>query len=581
MGTTVRGAAAPTSQGADVAGFDSGALDAIVEAVAGAADRWAATTPSERAALLEQVIKDTMAASPAWLEAACEAKGLDPSSGSGGEELFSGISTFVRMAQTFRSSIVQIAEGGRPRFPGPVRRASDGRLVVQVLPANRYDRILFAGTTAEVWIEPGISQAELEADQAPAYRDPESHKGLCLVLGAGNVASLGPRDVLTKIFGEGKVVVLKANPVNDYLIPHWEAAMRALIDAGILAIVDAGAEAGKHLCAHPLVDEVHVTGSDKTYDAIVFGTGQEGARRKAADEPVLDKPVSCELGNVSPVIIVPGEWSEKDLAYQAEHVATMLANNAGFNCVTPRVLITWQGWTQRNAFLAQLEEVLRSVPARRAYYPGAGQRHAAFVAEHPDALELGSGGPDVLPWTLIEDVDPHATDDICFNVEAFCSLLSETALEAESPADFVDKAVEFSNNVLWGTLSATVLAHPSSLKDPVVGPRVAAAIEDLRYGGIGLNLWSGFVFALSTTTWGAYPGHSRADIQSGAGVVGNAFMLTHTQKSVVRGPFRSTPKPAWFVTASNTHATMVRQLAFEAAPSIGKLPGLLLSALRN
>ena len=62
----------------------------------------------------------------------------------------------------------------------------------------------------DIWIEPGITRAELEAEQAPAYRDPTAFTGLSLVLGAGNVASLGPRDVLSKLFVEGKVVVLKA-----------------------------------------------------------------------------------------------------------------------------------------------------------------------------------------------------------------------------------------------------------------------------------------------------------------------------------------------------------------------------------
>ena len=62
---------------------------------------------------------------------------------------------------------------------------------------------------------------------------------------------------------------------------------------------------------HPLVGDVHVTGSDKTHDAIVFGAGEEGARRKAANDPVLTKPVSCELGNVSPVVVVPGVWTRQ------------------------------------------------------------------------------------------------------------------------------------------------------------------------------------------------------------------------------------------------------------------------------
>ena len=55
----------------------------------------------------------------------------------------------------------------------------------------------------------------------------------------------------------------------------------------MLRIVDGGADVGQYLTGHPRIDEVHITGSDKTYDAVVFGTGAEGARRKAADEPVL------------------------------------------------------------------------------------------------------------------------------------------------------------------------------------------------------------------------------------------------------------------------------------------------------
>ena len=581
MTTTSRGAAAPTSQGADRSGFDEGRLDDEVERVSAAKDRWSTTSATERAELLTAVIEATVAVTPEWLAAACEAKGLDPKSTAAGEELYSGIGTFVRMARVLRTSLEQIASSGRPRFPGPVREARDGRLVVGVMPADVFDRILFPKTTAEVWIEPGVTRAELEANQAPSYKDPSGHRGLSVVLGAGNVASLGPRDVLSKLFVEGHVVVLKANPVNDYLVPFWERAMAPLLDAGCLAIVTGGAEAGKHLCANPLVDAIHVTGSDKTFDAIVFGSGPEGERRKAADEPVLDKPVTGELGSVSPVIVVPGEWSEKDLTFQAEHVATMLTNNAGFNCLTPRVLITWSGWTQRQAFLAALEKVLRSLPARDAYYPGAASRHASFVAAHPDALELGHGGERTLPWTLIEGVDPTATDDVCFNVEAFCSLMAETALDAADEVSFVEAAVRFANDVVWGTLSCTVLAHPTSLADPTLGPVIEAAIEDLRFGAIGCNLWHGLLFALSTTTWGAYPGHLRTDIQSGTGVVGNAFMLPSTQKSVLRGPFRSTPRPAWFVTARHGRETMESLVAFDAAPSVAKLPGLVLRGLRN
>ena len=269
-----------------------------------------------------------------------------------------------------------------------------------------------------------------------------AHAGTALVLAAGNVASLGPRDVLSKLFVEGKVVVMKANPVNDYLVPHWGAALGSLVDAGVLRIVDGDATVGQFLTRHPLVDEVHITGSDKTYDAVVFGTGPEGERRKAADEPALDKPVTAELGNVSPVIVVPGRWSIPELRYQAEHVATMLVNNAGFNCISARVVVTHAAWPQRDAFLGALTQTLSRIATRRAYYPGAGDRRDAFVAAHPEAEEFGKGPADALPWTFIPGVPPGRTDDICFNVESFCGELAETALTAPSVAAFVDAATD-------------------------------------------------------------------------------------------------------------------------------------------
>jgi hypothetical protein len=374
--------------------------------------------------------------------------------------------------------------------------------------------------------------------------------------------------------------VLKANPVNDYLVPHWTRALSPLIDAGFLAIVRGGAQTGSYLCDHPLVDDIHVTGSDKTYDAIVYGVGPDGAARKAADTPLRTKPVSAELGSVSPVIVVPGNWSAKELRYQAEHVATMLTNNAGFNCLTPRVLITHATWPQREAFMGEIENVLRTIPTRKAYYPGARDRFQAFIDAHPDADQIGTAHDGALPWTVVRDVDASTTGDICLNVEAFCSLTSECALDAPSTEAFVAEAVRFANDVVWGSLSATVLCHPVQLADPVVGPAVEQGVADLRYGGIGFNLFHGLVFALSTPTWGAYPGHARNDIQSGCGVVGNAYMLEGVQKSVVRGPWMQKPKPVWFATQKNSSKVMTKLLNYQANPSVKTMLGVLAAALR-
>ncbi len=228
-----------------------------------------------------------------------------------------------------------------------------------------------------------------------------------------------------------------------------------------------------------------------------------------------------------------------------------------------------------------MTQTLNEITTRRAYYPGAGDRRAAFVAAHPEAEEYGSGPDDALPWTFIRGVPPGRTGDICFNVESFCGQVAETALTAPSPAAFVDAAVAFCNDVLWGTLGATIIVSPAALKNHAVAESVDRAVDDLRYGSIGVNVWHGLSFAMGSTSWGAYPGHSRTDIQSGTGVVGNAAMFDRPQKSVVRGPFRVRPKPPWFATAADSYDVMHRFVAFEAEPSAAKIPGLLLSAVRH
>ncbi len=165
-------------------------------------------------------------------------------------------------------------------------------------------------------------------------------------------------------------------------------------------------------------------------------------------------------------------------------------------------------------------------------------------------------------------------------IEAFCGLFAETTLEAASVVEYIDRAVEFANESIWGSLNATIIVHPSSLKDPAVAAAVERAVTNLRYGSVGVNYWAGTSFALCSTTWGAFPGHSINDIQSGNGVVHNTLMFSRPQKSVLRAPFRSTPTPPWFATRSKTAAKVFPKLVdLEAYPSLWKVPAVLWAAI--
>ena len=46
------------------------------------------------------------------------------------------------------------------------------------------------------------------------------------------------------------------------------------MDEGYLAFVYGGGEEGKFLCNHSAVESIHLTGSEATYDAIVWGPGK-------------------------------------------------------------------------------------------------------------------------------------------------------------------------------------------------------------------------------------------------------------------------------------------------------------------
>ncbi len=556
-------------------------LDRAIDEVQRRKAAWPAVGVPERMALVRALRDSVAAVAPRWAAATAAAAGLRLDEPAGGIEWLTGPMLVLRNLRFLERSLGEIARYGRPRIPGGVWTRPDGRAVAGVFPPDVWDRVFYAGTTGEVWMERGVAAAEVSATQAVAYHAAHRPGGVVLVLGAGNVSSIGPMDALYKLFVEDRVVVYKTNPVNAHLGPILEAAFRPLAERGFFRLVHGGAEEGAYLCGHPGIEEVHITGSDRTYEAIVFGPGRQGQERKRRGERLLAKSITAELGNVSPVVVVPGPWSDADFAYHAENVATSLVTNAGFNCNASRVLVTHAGWSGRERLLDEVRRVLARTPPRRAWYPGAADRWQTFVSAHPEAERFGEPGADALPWTLIPGLDPERQDDVCYTTEAFCGVFAETALPAADVSEYLERAAAFCNDRLWGTLNATMIVHPKTVADPALGEAVERAVTDLRYGTVSLNHWAAAGFALVVPPWGAYPGHTPEDIQSGTGVVHNTLMFSRVGKSVLRGPFRAFPRPVWFIGHRRAHQVFPRLTRFEHAPSAAKLPGIFAAALRG
>lgn len=87
----------------------------------------------------------------------------------------------------------------------------------------------------------------------------------------------------------------------------------------------------------------------------------------------------------------------------------------------------------------------------------------------------------------------------------FCMVLQEVCLDCDmdSSEGFLEKAVEFSNQC-WGTLACSLFIKPSTRRKYQTA--YSKAIEDLKFGSIVVNGPTTLGFALTSLSWGAFPG---------------------------------------------------------------------------
>ncbi len=539
--------------------------------------RWRKLAMAERIALAQASLDGMYSVVNEWVTRACAAKGIEAGDPARSEEIGNGPLATARYLRLLIQSLLDIDRNGVPQLPGSMTTGPDGRLRVQVVPTKGlFDSIAFRGFSSEIWMQPGVTRENLRQSQATWYQGGCQEEGVALVLGAGNVSSIPPTDAFSKLFQEGKVVLLKMNPVNEYLGPVFERAFAALIREGYLQIIYGGADVGAYATTHRVVDEAHITGSVYSHNTIVWGPpGDDRNRRIAAHEPLLTKSITSELGNVTPWIIVPADYTDAELKFQAENLASTIVNNASFNCIATKLIVTSRRWPQRETFLDYLQQILTKIKPRQAYYPGAHERYRKFADEEP--MNCPSGA---LPWKLIRNV-PNGDDSLFFQEESFVSVVAETALDATDREQFLREATSFANDRLWGTLGVAIMVPPRLRKEASFERAFQKMLVDLRYGTIGINHWPALSYALMSPPWGGFPGATLVDPQSGIGWVHNTYMLEKAEKTVLQGPLTMFPKPLWFPTNRGAERTIRAVLDLYRSSSIWKLPALMLAAMRT
>ena len=518
-------------------------IDSMIQRLLDAPVRKHGLSLERRIDLCRSCVETLMPTVDDWIDVGARGKQCPDRVDVMAEELLSGPLIAVRLLRLLEQSFSDLLLYGHTRLPQaealPYERRIHGKSMLPIFPTlSLWDRLIFRGISADAIL---MEQADPRKRHSDLYRQLQdtSVSKISLVLGAGNVSSVPFSDAIHKSLVCGHQVILKMNPVNAYLKPIFERAFAPLFQEGLLVAIEGDSQVGQALVDHPDVDDVHLTGSAHTHDRIVWGDDpQEILARKEAGTPRLTKPVTSELGNVSPWIIVPGVYSTKELTSQAMHLAASITNNAGFNCLATRVIVTCQNWPQRREFLRLLQQNLQSIPKRPAYYPGALERYRRFTQTNIDPDDSGC-----LPYRLLESqsIDQNP---LVFQEESFTCVCVETPLASQTASQFLDEAVALCNLRLPGTLCASV----SFPKLFVEQKRriISQALGTLRYGCVSVNQWSALAYSLLTPPWGGAPGASLADAQSGIGQVHNTYLLERVEKTVLYGPLVNFPKPVWF-----------------------------------
>lgn len=441
------------------------------------------------------------------------------------------ISNWLAVIREYFDSVVKTGAPPGPlavrELPGEKGQGAP-RYAVKVGPKGLLHTTMVTYGTMELIVEGPPEQEAL-------HRRPP---GLTAVLGAGNFD--GPVDLLTALFIDNHVCIYKLSPFNDLLAEPMKMIFSPLIEKNYLNIFFGDAKEGQEMLNHPLVDKWYMTGAAATAYKIIWGAPTPPSSPK---EPILNKPFVAELGNCTPWIVCPGQWSHRQLRWHAAAVAAGMTFNGAHICVHPQVLITCKNWPQREEFLELIRSYIKEVRYVGCYYPDFLQRmeetRAKLISlgKKPEEFEVPVKCPLAKNSHLRNIIFAVDLPQDCFftQQETFSPSCGEICLDTPNlTEEFLPVAVSFVNNKIHGGLSVSVLVKTNSQEEEKA---LEKAICDLQYGAVHINVDSKLSIAFPYLVWGGCPGSTIYNLNSGIGFLGNCFGYKNPVKSVVRAPF--------------------------------------------
>ena len=443
---------------------------------------------------------------------------------------------------------------------------------IHIFPNKPIEKLLFPFITADMHFSKNMSKSDIINSRGFGTRLGFKN-GISLILGAGNVSSIPLLDTIYDMVVNRHCILLKLNPVNEYLKPVFEKVFENFISRGFMVVTTGDINVSSYMTAHSGITNMHLTGSDKTYENIVYGsTINEKDKGKKTLSKKNKKPFTTELGNVTPFIIHPGKWSTSEIKYQARKIVTAKLNNNGFNCIAAQVIVLPKNWKQSQQLVEAIKKQLATEKDRLAYYPNS-----------TETLKRLKSNKTIFQENDLTCATPHLTKDLELNDyyeknEVWSSTLFFKYLEHDNDLDYVNKAISYVNQDVWGNLGVAVLIKKHDSKK--VKDITKNYVDNLKYGTIAINEWPALGFIIPTMPWGGYPGNKDSDIQSGQGYVHNAYFFESPLKGVLYSKFKlPIVDPVWFTSNKKGSKVFKYLTYYQIENSKKNLIKLIFSAL--
>ena len=485
--------------------------------------------------LFEECIQNIKSIAYYWATVASDKKDVSNTIAEG-EEWLAGPFASVFGLQYYIETLKDVNKPLNPKL------FDENKNTYKVFPNNNLEKIFFPFISAEVKFNKNMNFKEIDKFRGFAMR--YSHKpSITLVLGAGNVSCIPLLDTIFHLVTKRSVVYLKLNPVNDYLLPVYEKIFENFISLGYVIVSKGTTEESKYMVSHKGIDHIHLTGSDETYENIVYGKKLSDNDKSLKYLPKLNNTsFSSELGNVTPIIIHPGNWSNSEIKHQARKIVTAKLNNGGFNCISAQIVVLPAGWKHTDKLIKYIKQYMKNIDDRYSYYPNS--------IEKLNLLEKDKN------YERLNDLScttPHLSREIKAYSQYETSEIWGTSIyfkqiSYKDEHDYARNVIKYCNDTLWGNLGATVIFK--KYKNKKYKHITDLYINKLKYGTVAINEWSAIGFIIPTLPWGGFPGNKDNDIQSGQDFVHNSLFFESAQNGIVYSKFRMSNiiDPLWFVT---------------------------------